>query len=349
MSSSPNSIWGARQQLGDLFNPSDYPHSMEGMFAVEWDYPNVEAPDYLSKLSPELYEQERRGAASRFEEAVKLAELASSDPTKSAAGPLMKPGVTSGWSFLDNTVGEANGFVVAAERKKLVTTRLEGDNATTTAVREALPKTKCAHFATHGFFADPSFRGIFQLHENDYLERNRERLGRAVSNPLVMSGLVFAGANNPRTPGRGILTGEQLIDLDLSGLELAVLSASETGLGDLPAGGEVVYGLQRAFHYAGTTNVVASLWKVPNESTAALMALFYHNLWDKNLSPMESLRQAQLEIYRNPGKIPELAKGFRGTFTEVPGTGGEVAVKPTKEGKAHPLLWAAFTLSGPDR
>ena len=159
-----------------------------------------------------------------------------------------------------------------------------------------------------------------------------------------MTGLVFAGANNPKTPGRGILTGEQLIDLDLSGLELAVLSACETGLGDV-AGGEGSFGLQRAFHYAGTTNVVCSLWKVPDESTAALMGLFYKNLWEKNLSPMESLRQAQLEIYKNPGKIGELAKGFRGKFEEVSGK-GDVEIKPGKDSKAHPLLWAAFTLSG---
>ena len=107
--------------------------------------------------------------------------------------------------------------------------------------------------------------------------------------------------------------GEQLIDLDLSGLDLAVLSACETGLGDV-ADGQGTFGLQRAFHYAGTTNVVCSLWKVPDESTAALMHLFYTNLWDKNLTPLESLRQAQLEIYRNPGKVAEWAKGFRGKF-----------------------------------
>src|SRR2546423_11624490 len=92
-----------------------------------------------------------------------------------------------------------------------------------------------------------------------------------------------------------------LVDVNLSGLELAVLSACETGLGDV-AGGEGTFGLQRAFHLAGTPNVVASLWKVPDESTAALMALFYRNLWENKRSPLESLRQAQLEIYQQPGK-----------------------------------------------
>src|SRR5262245_61859433 len=162
-----------------------------------------------------------------------------------------------------------------------------------------------------------------------------------------MTGLVLAGANQAKTPARGIVTGEALIDLDLSGLELAVLSACETGLGDV-ADGEGTFGLQRAFHLAGTRDVIASLWKVSDRATAALMALFYQNLWDKNLPPIESLRQAQLEIYRHPDKIAELALGFRGKFVEVPGN-AEETVKPGPGGKAHPRLWAAFSLSGPGR
>ena len=96
----------------------------------------------------------------------------------------------------------------------------------------------------------------------------------------MLIGLVLAGANRPETPGRGILTGEAIVGLDLRGLELAVLSACETGLGDV-AGGEGVFGLQRAFHVAGCRNVVASLWKVDDEATAALMALFYRHLWEE--------------------------------------------------------------------
>jgi CHAT domain-containing protein len=87
--------------------------------------------------------------------------------------------------------------------------------------------------------------------------------------------------------------------LDLSGFELAVLSACDTGLGHV-AGGEGTFGLQRAFHLAGTRDVIASWWKVPDQRTAALMAEFYRNLWDKEkpLSPQEALRQAQPEDAR---------------------------------------------------
>ena len=86
-----------------------------------------------------------------------------------------------------------------------------------------------------------------------------------------------------------------------------------------------------------TRDVIASLWKVPDQSTVALMALFYKNRWEKNLAPMESLRRAQLEIYHNRTKIEEFAKGFRGQFKEVQGM-GEVEIKPTSAGTAHPLL-----------
>ncbi|QEF98890.1 hypothetical protein Mal15_29480 [Stieleria maiorica] len=66
----------ARERLGDLFNVSDYPTTLTGMFAIEHDYPSVEPPNYLRQLSPELYEQECRRVQSRFDEAVRLAEQA---------------------------------------------------------------------------------------------------------------------------------------------------------------------------------------------------------------------------------------------------------------------------------
>ena len=66
----------ARQRLGSLYDPSDYPQSLTGLFAVEYDFPSVDAPTYLQQLNPELYEQECRRVQSRFDEAVRLAEEA---------------------------------------------------------------------------------------------------------------------------------------------------------------------------------------------------------------------------------------------------------------------------------
>ncbi|MCB9951647.1 MAG: hypothetical protein H6824_11760 [Planctomycetaceae bacterium] len=66
----------ARERLGGLFDVSDYPATLIGMFAIEHDFPSVEPPNYLRQLSPELYEQECRRVQSRFDEAVELAEQA---------------------------------------------------------------------------------------------------------------------------------------------------------------------------------------------------------------------------------------------------------------------------------
>ena len=66
----------AQQRLGRLFNLSDYPASLSGLFAVEWNFPSIEPPDYLRQLNPELYEQECRRVSARFDEALQLAEQA---------------------------------------------------------------------------------------------------------------------------------------------------------------------------------------------------------------------------------------------------------------------------------
>jgi hypothetical protein len=66
----------AREQLGRLYNPADYPESLQGLFGIHWDFPSVEPPDYLRELNPELYAQEQQRVANRFDEAIRLAEEA---------------------------------------------------------------------------------------------------------------------------------------------------------------------------------------------------------------------------------------------------------------------------------
>ena len=127
--------------------------------------------------------------------------------------------------------------------------------------------------------------------------------------PGLLSGLVLAGANQPTEPDRddGILTAIEVASLDLTNVDLAVLSACETGLGEV-AGGEGILGLQRAFQTAGARSVVAGLWKVPDRATQMLMTRFYENLWDKKMSKLEALRQAQIWMLREVPKDEKLAQ-----------------------------------------
>jgi CHAT domain-containing protein len=106
-----------------------------------------------------------------------------------------------------------------------------------------------------------------------------------------------------------------------------------------------VQGLERAFHAA---NVVASLWKVNDAATAALMAKFYRELWVNKKPPIEALREAQLTIYRRPELIPDLA-GERGRPAPEAAAklGPAVPAKPEEKAKTAPAkLWAGFGLSG---
>jgi CHAT domain-containing protein len=217
-----------------------------------------------------------------------------------------------------------------------------------------LEKARWAHLATHGFFAAPqSDTRKYLYDEKDFLRgRTGERVGAGARSPLTQTGLVLAGANlkgKDADADGGILTAEAIAGLDLRRLDLAVLSACETGLGEA-ATGEGVFGLQRAFHLGGCRDVVASLWKVDDEATAALMAVFYHELWQEGRPPLEALRQAQLALYRNPKDVGTLAKGrgpdFDKTVKRVvqPPPKGERPTKP-----AAVKDWAAFVLSGPGR
>jgi CHAT domain-containing protein len=108
---------------------------------------------------------------------------------------------------------------------------------------------------------------------------------------------------------------------------LAVLSACETGLGELK-NGEGVLGLQRAFQLPGARTTVTSLWQVPDAARSALLTRFYENRFQKNLSALESLREAQLWVLNNGVKT--------GILTEEPKNGR----------RTPPIYWAAFTLAG---
>jgi CHAT domain-containing protein len=264
-----------------------------------------------------------------------------------------KPGA---WPALPGTAREAERVTALARRLSPPpqVIDLTGTRAGPGQLLADLPKARWAHLATHGFFAAPASDVRKYLYdEKDFLRgRTGERVGAGARNPLTQTGLVLAGANlkgKEAGPDGGILTAEALAGLDLSELELAVLSACETGLGEAAAG-EGVFGLQRALHLAGARAVVASLWKVDDDATAALMALFYRRLWVDRQEPLQALRSAQLELYRRPGLIPVLAKKRGADFAETDLPEVKPRTGPPGKGKRAPVRqWAAFTFSGARR
>jgi CHAT domain-containing protein/tetratricopeptide (TPR) repeat protein len=185
------------------------------------------------------------------------------------------------------------------------------------------------HLATHGFFLPDLQAGEAsqELFLAGGLEMSRFERLRQVPNPLLRSGLALAGANAwlqsqavSQESEDGLLTAEDVTGLDLTGTELVVLSACDTGLGDIQAG-EGVFGLRRAFTLAGARTLLMSLWKVPDQATRSLMEFFYINLIDKKMGRAAALRQAQLELRKehpdpfywgaficqgDPGPLPEL-------------------------------------------
>ena len=212
---------------------------------------------------------------------------------------------------------------------------LEQTNASEARFREEATRHKFLHIATHGFFAPISLRSALEHSvTRSASPGSADGTERYVGVPPgMLSGLAFAGAN--RDPegldDDGILTASEVESLDLRGVDLTLLSACETGLGEV-TGGEGLLGLQRSFHIAGARSVVASLWEVSDEATRSLMENFYDNLWNKELSMLESLRQAQLSM---------LKEGRQRGLVRLDQPQNDDAGKRTP-----PFYWAAFVLSG---
>ncbi len=233
------------------------------------------------------------------------------------------------------------------------TVTLDKTSATARRVREELSRARLAHLAIHGYFDEKALsaekRALAQFLKEGPLDLGRPVpwVGRGSLSPLAYTGLVLSGANRKETAEGGILTGEGLWNLPLDGLELAVLSACETGLGELTEG-EGVVGLQRTLHLAGCRDVIASLWNVPDGSTAVLMEEFYRRLWDAKgpLPAVDALRQAQLWVYRHPDEVLARVKEIRerSAKTKLVRLPNEGQIEKRKFSPAR--FWAAFILSG---
>ena len=209
----------------------------------------------------------------------------------------------------------------AARRTAEPATLLLGPEASETTFKRSAHEYRILHLATHGFFLTDACggrtasgtRGVGGL-------AGAPR--RPAENPLLLSGLALAGANRRASASAdgddGILTAEEVAGLDLSGVEWAVLSACDTGVGEIAAG-EGVFGLRRAFQIAGARSVIMSLWSVEDQSTRAWMRALYEGRFDRNRPTADAAHEASLALLRD-----RRSKGL----------------------STHPFYWAAFVAAG---
>ena len=188
----------------------------------------------------------------------------------------------STWKYLAGTEKEIRNIETMGRQRNYSITLSHGANATEEKFKELNgTKVSVLHVATHGFFFPDKKDSIENTESSE-----TEKALRQSDNPLLRAGLLFAGANyawkgKPITGvENGILTAYEISNLSLPQTKLVVLSACETGLGDIQ-GNEGVYGLQRAFKIAGVESLVMSLWKVPDNTTAEFMQAFYKNIFNK--------------------------------------------------------------------
>jgi CHAT domain-containing protein/Tfp pilus assembly protein PilF len=221
---------------------------------------------------------------------------------------------------LPGTGAEVNAIAELMQQRQWKTSVYTGDQALKRVVEET-NSPRIVHLATHGFFLPDQQVKASQLEA----EQLGEKQASGLEDPMLRSGLYFAGADRTlagKASGpdvdNGVLTAMEAANLNLRGTELVVLSACNTGQGDVK-NGEGVFGLRRALEEAGAQHVLMSLWSVPDQETLELMQRFYSK-WLAGTEVHAALEQAQMEMREK--------------------------VKAAHEGRDLPYYWGAFVLVG---
>lgn len=220
-------------------------------------------------------------------------------------------GGTSEWDFLPSTLTEVKNISKELKVNKWIVNSYIGNEASENNFKYQNGKNapSLIHIATHGFYF-PLIR-----RSNSINTLNSKFVYKESENPMLRSGLLFSSANEAwmgktvkDDSEDGILTAFELANIDLSKTELIVLSACETGLGDV-LNGEGVFGLQRAIKLAGVNKMIVSLWSVPDRETAEMMEEFYSALL-KEKSIFKAFHFAQTVMRNRYPNKPVLWAGF---------------------------------------
>lgn len=227
--------------------------------------------------------------------------------------------------------GTADEARAVGRRLRLPSDRILTGRAATESALKGVAGPEVLHVATHGFF-------LPELPEKP-LDPPHPEAGPRLDDPLLRSGLALAGFNNWRMTtdsDDGVLTAQEVAHLDLLGTEIVVLSACETGVGEV-RNGRGVFGLRRALVLAGAKTQVMTLWQVADEPTKEIMVSWYEQVL-RGVPRAEAMRRAQLAALRGE-PLPGTGERLRGTQPL-----GEDAPKLT--GGRHPYYWAPFIVSG---
>jgi CHAT domain-containing protein len=221
---------------------------------------------------------------------------------KTIRGGLSKDVLNISFDRLPETKQEADAIEKILKNKKKLKVR---NYQNTKAIEEMIfsaETPKILHLATHGYFLNDEelkgsseTRGITIKLKEDFMAKDE---AVNIENPMLRSGIVFSGVNASLKAGRdeGMMSAEKILGLNLKGTDLVVLSACETGVGDVK-NGEGVFGLKRAFILSGAKTLVMSLWSVPSAETTELMTDFY-TLMSTGKPKAEALRQAKLNMMK---------------------------------------------------
>ncbi len=236
------------------------------------------------------------GIAYDLSDAQMIAEAKNYETTnKHVVQPIEEDRNRSGWNYLPGTVEEVKSINATLDSVGYSSVLYLGAHANEESFKSLSGKSPhLLHIATHGFFLnDPK-----QIAVNPFLQEIKRH---GDINYLLRSGLLFAGANKKWVHGNnvegiedGVLTAEEISNLDLSSTEVVSLSACETGLGEIVSS-EGVFGLQRAFKLSGVKTLIMSLWKVPDNATSKLMISFYKN-WSSGMEIHQAFQSAQKKI-----------------------------------------------------
>lgn len=217
------------------------------------------------------------------------------------SGEIDKLNMRSGMQYLKGTLTEVKSIQSSFDNEEIHTLVYTGREGTEASFKSLDGQSnKFIHIATHGFYY--SDRDSLEMRNThlDYLSNQISTSNRSYAEDysLSRSGLLMAGCDNilhgeilPNNVEDGVLFSREIANLNFKNAELITLSACETGLGDIT--GEGVFGLQRAFKKAGVQSILMSLWKVDDNATNLLMTKFYENYLTKNLSKIDSLKDAQ--------------------------------------------------------